>query len=52
VQGQRLKVQAANGSERWYTTSAPLTQQHTGKRVRGESRPVGDTMLIVKPVFE
>jgi len=53
VQGQRLKVKAADGSERWYTTGTPLTQEHTGKQVRGVSRPVGDAALVViNPVFE
>jgi hypothetical protein len=52
VQGQRMKIKAANGSERWATTGTPLTPQHVGKRVRGDGRAVGDTVLIAKPVFE
>jgi outer membrane lipoprotein SlyB len=52
VQGQRLKVKADNGAQTWYSTPAPLTQSHVGRRVRGESRPVGDTHFIDKPTFE
>lgn len=52
VQGQRLLVKSDKGNQAWFTTATPLTAQHVGRRVRGESRPVGDTQLIDKPTFE
>jgi hypothetical protein len=51
VKGQRLKVRAADGTTRWFTTSTPLSPSHVGLRVRATATPAGDTHRLSSVVF-
>ncbi|MGN6830066.1 cohesin domain-containing protein [Paucibacter sp. M5-1] len=52
VQGQRIKLRSASGSEVWYTVSAPITSSIINKQARGQARPLGDALLLDTPVFD
>lgn len=52
VQGQRIKLRSASGSEVWYTVSAPITASIVNKQARGQARPLGDALLLDTPVFD
>ena len=52
VRGQGLKVRGADGSEAWFTTNAPVGSEVLNKRVRGQTKPVGDSQMLDAPKFD
>lgn len=51
IKGQRFQVRLRDGTTRWFTTDASLSQTHVGKRVTGTSVPAGDGYWLLNPVF-
>ncbi len=51
VQGQRIKVRAADGRTQWYSVDAPVSQNHVGQKVRGVVDQVGDALRLSSAAF-
>jgi hypothetical protein len=52
VVGQRFKVLAADGRQRWFTATGPLPTQIVNKQARGTPRAVGDSVALDQLTFE
>lgn len=51
VQGQRIKVRAADGRTQWYSTDIAVSQNAVGQKVRGRVDQAGDALRLSSTTF-